>query len=65
MPLPHIKYFTYRRVLYHNNNENPVFKQKIHHNGCIFCLNWLCSVCSSRTELLEIGREIDEVKKNL
>lgn len=26
---------------------------------------WLCSVCSSRTELLEIGREIDELKDKL
>ncbi len=27
-----------------------------------FCKLWLCSVCSSRAELLEIGREIDRVK---
>ena len=24
---------------------------------------WLCSVCSSRAELLEIGRDIDRVKE--
>lgn len=26
---------------------------------------WLCSVCSSRAELLEIGREIDSLKDKL
>ena len=30
-----------------------------------FLFNWLCSVCSSRAELLEIGREIDRVKDKL
>ena len=30
-----------------------------------FCKSWLRSVCSSRAELLEIGREIDELKDKL
>ena len=30
-----------------------------------FCKSWLCSVCSSRAELLEIGQEIDNVKDKL
>jgi hypothetical protein len=28
----------------------------------IFILSWLCSLCNSRTELIEMGKEIDELK---
>jgi hypothetical protein len=31
----------------------------------IFILSWLCSMCNSRTELIEIGQEIDELKDKL
>ena len=30
-----------------------------------FCLSWLCCLCNSRAELVEIGKEIDELKDKL
>jgi hypothetical protein len=38
---------------------------KKHTTGVYFLFNWLCSVCSSRAELLGIGRRIDELKDKL
>ena len=38
-------------------------KQNKNRSGMNGCLSWSCSVCNSRAELLEFGREIDEMKK--
>ena len=37
----------------------------MHHKDAFFIQNWLCSVCSFRAELLNIGREIDVLKDKL
>ena len=51
----------------------PATVLQVSHRGCEPKINpaqgrfdfWLCSVCNSRTELIEIGQEIDNVKNEL
>lgn len=48
-----------------SNPTQHTYLTKKHPQGMSFVKSWLCSVCSSRAELLEIGREIDSLKDKL
>jgi hypothetical protein len=47
------------------SNSTQRTLNKKYTTGVYFSFNWLCSVCNMRTELLEIGREIKELKTKL
>ena len=49
-------------VVLYITKSSKVTKNRPKMSGCKL---WLFSVCSSRAELLEIGRDVDKVKKYL